>query len=202
MYLLTPIQHNADMATPLLTPDGYPRADIDVPQIRTTRARIIRLKNDYKWTMEKIERGLDEIHAQAAAFPDQEPQMEDKKDEIEHTIQKADETVNPEKIEVGRRRDVPFAKVNAVTAESPADDAGLKVGDVILLFGDVDYTNHENLTRVAKVVQDNEGREVKIKIRRQDTGSENAQMMTIDLVISPRHNWGGRGMLGCHLLPI
>ena len=38
-------------------------------------------------------------------------------------------------------------------AESPADKAGLKVGDAIYKFGNVDHTNHENLQNIVKVVK-------------------------------------------------
>lgn len=44
----------ADMDTPLLTLDGYPRNDIDVPEIRKCRAKIVRLRNDYKWISEEL----------------------------------------------------------------------------------------------------------------------------------------------------
>ena len=40
---------------------------------------------------------------------------------------------------------VPFAWISDVIANSPADDAGLKLGDAIYKFGDVTSTNHENL---------------------------------------------------------
>ena len=50
------------MNTGLTTFDGFPRADIDVAQIRTTRARIVRLKNDYKDVMAKLEVA---VHEQA-----------------------------------------------------------------------------------------------------------------------------------------
>jgi 26S proteasome regulatory subunit N4 len=51
----------------------------------------------------------------------------------------------------------PFAKVNSIVAGSPADQAGLKAGDDILLFGDVNWLNHEKLSKVAKTVQSHEG---------------------------------------------
>ncbi|KAL8993248.1 MAG: hypothetical protein Q9169_006486 [Polycauliona sp. 2 TL-2023] len=54
--------------------------------------------------------------------------------------------------------EAPFAKVNSVVAGSPADDAGLRAGDMIRRFGDVDWINHEKLSRVAETVQRNEGR--------------------------------------------
>ena len=39
-------KYNADMDTPLVTPDGFPRSDLDVVTIRLLRIRIIRLRND------------------------------------------------------------------------------------------------------------------------------------------------------------
>lgn len=53
--------------------------------------------------------------------------------------------------------DTPFAKVNRVEAGSPADDAGLKAGDRIRKFGHVNWINHEKLSKVAEVVQRNQG---------------------------------------------
>ena len=50
-----------------------------------------------------------------------------------------------------------FAKVNSVVTGSPADQAGLKAGDELRVFGDVNWLNHEKLARVARTVQRNEG---------------------------------------------
>lgn len=51
----------------------------------------------------------------------------------------------------------PFAKVNSVAPESPAEDAGLKPGDEIRSFGYVNRLNHDGLKKVAECVQGNEG---------------------------------------------
>jgi 26S proteasome non-ATPase regulatory subunit 9 len=51
----------------------------------------------------------------------------------------------------------PFAKVNSVVPGSPADQAGLKAGDTIRSFGNVNWINHERLSKVAQTVQQNEG---------------------------------------------
>ncbi len=51
----------------------------------------------------------------------------------------------------------PFAKVNSVVANSPADSAGLKAGDEIRNFGYVNKGNHDGLKKVAECVQGNEG---------------------------------------------
>lgn len=53
--------------------------------------------------------------------------------------------------------DTPFAKVNSVVPDSPADDAGLKAGDRIRRFGNVNWINHEKLSKVAETVQRNQG---------------------------------------------
>ena len=51
----------------------------------------------------------------------------------------------------------PFASVNSVVAGSPASEAGLRVGDQIILFGSANTTNQNKLSKVAAEVQDNEG---------------------------------------------
>jgi 26S proteasome non-ATPase regulatory subunit 9 len=53
--------------------------------------------------------------------------------------------------------ETPFARVNSVSSGSPADQAGLKAGDVIRSFGGVNWVNHERLTKIGEVVQQNEG---------------------------------------------
>lgn len=53
--------------------------------------------------------------------------------------------------------EIPFAKVNSIVASSPAEQAGLKAGDLIRNFGYVNRGNHDGLRRVAECVQGNEG---------------------------------------------
>ncbi|KAI4267781.1 MAG: hypothetical protein LQ337_008186 [Flavoplaca oasis] len=149
--------HGVNMNTSLTTFDGYPRDDIDVAQsllpkfmlakspvyqsvVRTTRARIIRLRNDYKRLMSRIEDGLHNHHAQARSLSTSQPAS------APHAP-----TTSASSLEA------PFAKVNSVVAGSPAEDAGLKAGDKIRRFGDVDWINHEKLSKVAETVQRNEG---------------------------------------------
>jgi 26S proteasome non-ATPase regulatory subunit 9 len=158
------------MNTGLTTFDGYPRDDIDIAQstsnrvlhhnptdpyvVRTTRARIIPLRNDYKALMAKIEAGL---HAHwesgGAATKDGAAQPSTASTGFSSTISsrprpEAEDSVLP---------DAPFAKVNSVINGSPADDAGLQAGDEILKFGLVNFMNHEKLSKVAYTVQQNQG---------------------------------------------
>lgn len=177
--------HGVHMNTGLTTFDGFPRSDIDVAQIRTTRARIIRLKNDYKDIMSRIEKGLHEHHARLA-------EQAQNPDAAGQAI--AASSAPPAALEA------PFAKVNSVVADSPAEAAGLKVGDTITKFGWVDWTNHERLSRVAEAVSQNEGIPLTVKVLRGSATGGPAEIVQMQL--TPRRNWGGRGLLGCHLLPL
>jgi 26S proteasome non-ATPase regulatory subunit 9 len=131
------------MNTSLTTFDGYPRADIDVAQIRTTRARIIRLKNDHKAVMAKLEIAVQEQFAAAKAAESETAAQQGPVQSTEGASSSS--TIEP-----------PFAKVNTVTPRSPAERAGLKPGDKVIRFGIANWTNHERLTKVAEVVQQNE----------------------------------------------
>ncbi|KAF4957596.1 hypothetical protein FSARC_11250 [Fusarium sarcochroum] len=176
--------HGVDMNTSLLTRDGFPRADIDVAQIRTTRARIIRLRNDYTALMTRIEKFLHE-HFASLDENDAAP------------IASSSNSLPPLPDSITTSLDPPFAKVNTVAAGSPAETAGLKAGDEIRSFGYVNRANHDNLRKVAECVQGNEGNNVFIKVSRAEGVAERQELR---LTLTPRKDWGGRGLLGCHIL--
>ncbi|KAJ3486866.1 hypothetical protein NLG97_g6528 [Lecanicillium saksenae] len=178
--------HGVDMDTPLLTRDGFPRSDIDVAQIRTTRARIIRLKNDYKEIMAKVEKFLHEHFANAGEATENAP-----------TATAGASGILPDS--ETQSLDPPFAKVNSVAASSPAEAAGLKAGDEIRNFGYVNRGNHDGLKKVAECVQGNEGSNIFIRVSRP---SGVASREELRLTLTPRRNWGGRGLLGCHITPL
>ncbi|KAF3056644.1 26S proteasome non-ATPase regulatory subunit 9 [Daldinia childiae] len=177
--------HGVNMETPLTTADGFPRADIDVAQIRTTRARIIRLKNDYKDLLNTLEKYLHEHFASIQDADDVAPGSANRTEMLGDSI--------PVTLEE------PFAKVNSVVAGSPADSAGLKPGDEIRNFGYVNRGNHDGLKRVAECVQGNEGQRILVKVTRR---IESNQKQELQLNLTPRRDWGGRGLLGCHILPL
>ncbi|EFQ97300.1 26S proteasome non-ATPase regulatory subunit 9 [Nannizzia gypsea CBS 118893] len=184
--------HGVDMNTSLLTDDGFPRADLDIAQIRTTRARIIRLRNDYKAVMLKVEEGL------AAYFSS----TKDKDTNISATPSTGPPAI-PQDVEGASAAqadtfDMPFAKVNSVADGSPASKAGLKTGDKVCNFGNITWANHENLTKIAAVVTNNVELPILVKVTRDLDG----EISPLTLRLTPSHNWGGRGLLGCHLVPL
>ncbi|KAJ9221373.1 hypothetical protein DTO021C3_3596 [Paecilomyces variotii] len=188
--------HGVNMNTGLTTFDGYPRDDIDIAQIRTTRARIIHLRNDHKDVMNRLEKGLHEhfanlqqAQAQAAAGATDAPSSASQ-------VAPADTTsTSPAGIV-----ETPFAKVNSVVSGSPAEQAGLKAGDTIRNFGGANWMNHERLSKVAQIVQQHEGIPLVVKaVRKAESGSGTTELT---LRLTPRRDWGGRGLLGCHLVPL
>lgn len=92
--------------------------------------------------MDRIEKGLHEHHAHLA----EQGLNNDSALEAAPTSTTSSTAVEP-----------PFAKVNSVVDGSPADTAGLKTGDTITKFGWLDWTNNNNLGRVAEAVSQNEG---------------------------------------------
>ena len=178
--------HGVNMNTTLTTFDGYPRDDVDVAQIRVTRARIIGLRNDWKSIMDKIEKGLHQ-------------QFEDMK---KNGTTEATPTPAAGPSTVGTSAEsapeTPFARLNSVEHGSPAHEAGLKAEDLIRSFGGANWMNHERLRKVGEVVQRNLGRPILVKVVR----GAGSQAQELQLRVTPRAGWGGRGTLGCHVVPI
>jgi len=185
--------HGVTMQTTLTTFDGYPRADIDVAQVRVTRARIIRLRNDWKDVMAAVERGLHAWHAANKNVPTQAQTQTPTPTPQESIVTQqasADPPAAPE---------APFARVNTVEPGSPANEAGLKVGDLIRRFGGAIWSNHERLRMVGEVVQQSQGRPILVRVQRKLEGQD---VRELELRVTPRVGWGGRGSLGCHILPL
>nr|XP_036585397.1 GTP-binding nuclear protein GSP1/Ran [Colletotrichum truncatum]KAF6795294.1 GTP-binding nuclear protein GSP1/Ran [Colletotrichum truncatum] len=163
--------HGVNMTSPLTTQDGFPRADIDVAQVRTTRARIIHLRNDYKDLMALVEKHLHEHFASLQENDEAQPSFSGSDDglPLEHTT--------PLLLQQ------PFAQVNSVVSGSPAESAGLRPQDEIRNFGYVNHSNHDGLKKVAECVQGSEGTTF---VKRHLTGEfEKKYMATLGVEVHP-----------------
>ncbi|KAI9473843.1 MAG: hypothetical protein EXX96DRAFT_320661 [Benjaminiella poitrasii] len=169
------------MDEPLVDASGFPRAEIDVHQIRNTRSLIHRLRNDHRNVMSNIESILHRIHDAKR----NEPTITTN---TTTTVDNHDPTPSNQSL-------VAFAIVNAVAPDSPAYTAGLRRNDRILKFGHVDATNHERLQALNTLVSQSENRAVSVAVMREDGNR-------FDFVVTPKSGWGGRGTLGCHILPL
>ncbi|KAF7768572.1 hypothetical protein Agabi119p4_7815 [Agaricus bisporus var. burnettii] len=166
--------NNIDMTTPLVDTEGFPRADINIYAVRRARVRIIELRNDLRDVMNEAGRFLEEVYAK----PEPDSSMDNQ--------------------EQGMQQDslVPFARVDGISPGSPAAEAGMQREDLILKFGNLVKSSFEppsSLTPLATLVSQNEDKHIIIRIRR--SGEQKY------LTLTPRQGWGGRGMLGCHIVP-
>ena len=93
----------------------------------------------------------------------------------------------------------PFCRVESVAPSSPADVAGLQVEDQILALGP-----HSSLTEVMDLVlstaADQGTIELRVWRRRSDNDNRNVPVELL-LQLKPRP-WSGRGLLGCHIVPV
>jgi 26S proteasome non-ATPase regulatory subunit 9 len=165
------------MSTPLVDADGFPRADIDIYAVRGARVRIIELRNDLARLTDEIGRALEGVYAPGMRASTTATGASEEGDEAG-----------------GEERGVPFAKVNGVLSGSPAAEAGLQMGDLVTRFGHLTHQAFASgLAPLAEFVAANENRIVTIQILREEESKT--------LNFTPRKGWGGRGLLGCHLVP-
>ncbi|CDO71418.1 hypothetical protein BN946_scf184909.g12 [Trametes cinnabarina] len=173
------LQSNAvTMDTPLVDSEGFPRDDIDIWAVRHARVRIIEMRNDHKSLMDKIMLALQEVYDPSAQTQD-EPASETLR------VDASDATILQ-----------PFAKVDGVAPGSPAASAGLLPEDLVLSFGPLTKSlfTGSSLQPLAELVAAQENQEVAVEVLR----SEDRR---VKLTFIPRRGWGGRGLLGCHIVP-
>ncbi|CAI7860527.1 unnamed protein product [Closterium sp. NIES-53] len=132
----------------LVDKEGFPRADIDIPRVRSDRHRLATLHVDHKQLTGQIESLLVEIHSQAKPR-EQKPA---KTDGPNSTLPSAIATApaaspaatstsaaapNADVTAAALPSSTPFAMVDEVTPGSPAEVDGVRLGDRLLRFGSV-----------------------------------------------------------------
>eukprot|EP01118_Nematostelium_gracile_P019204 TRINITY_DN8816_c0_g1_i1.p1 TRINITY_DN8816_c0_g1~~TRINITY_DN8816_c0_g1_i1.p1 ORF type:complete len:212 (-),score=58.02 TRINITY_DN8816_c0_g1_i1:25-639(-) len=163
----------------LVDADGFPLDDVNrVLSVRDARNKIARLQNDHKTIMKEIEHKMIDLHSTS-----RQSQPKSKLPVINNIQEDVviDETEKP------------VFLVDEVSNDSPAQHAGLLVGDKIISFGPVKDT----LKNVGELVQNSENRPISVRLHRTEDGNRKAKVVSI----TPK-KWNGRGLLGCHLVPI
>jgi 26S proteasome non-ATPase regulatory subunit 9 len=146
----------------LVDREGFPLPDIDHHRILMERQHASRLLNDRK----RVEFILDCL-----------TQTQYSKTETEHALYKDLEELHP------------FAIVDEVHQNSPAEKAGLCNADFMLKFG--------KATRISDVPNNIiEGTSVNVSVLRVDRTGRNI----LDFSITPGQ-WEGNGLVGAHLIP-
>lgn len=187
--------------TSLVDDEGFPRADIDVYDVRSKRHRLACIDTDYELLMKRIEELVKRIHEEARAAASVRPPSVATSTTQPSTAAAPAAVVGMEVEKEGAAAAAeaeaaglaPFALIDQVFQQSPAAEAGVKEGDLLLKFGSVDHGNHDGFRAVVGVVNDSVGRAVRVLVRRKEGA--------VALMLTP-HTWSGRGLLGCHLSPL
>jgi 26S proteasome non-ATPase regulatory subunit 9 len=101
-----------------------------------------------------------------------------------------------------------FARVESVALDSPAHQAGLKVHDEILALGELtlgsnpflklpDYVR--SIAAANEIMQVYVRRHTTVVEQTQDEREASSQLLFLQLQPRP---WNGRGLLGCHIVPV
>jgi len=95
----------------------------------------------------------------------------------------------------------PFAVIDDVASNSPAQEAGLQIGDQIVEFGSINHSNNKNLLALGELVPEAASNKtaVKITVLRQTDEMDDRIREFEELTLHPRP-WEGRGLLGCHIV--
>jgi 26S proteasome non-ATPase regulatory subunit 9 len=163
----------AGMDDPLVDEEGFPRADIDVYQVRHARHNIRTKSNDLKDLLKKIEAGLHNLHAQAREGVGLEQDIAS--------------------LSTGRENPTPFARVLVVCSDSPAETAGIKAGDLITGFGSVNSGNFTSLKSISEVVEHSKEQALTVTLIRDEAVHR--------LRLTPQ-TWSGQGLLGFKIRPL
>ncbi|KAH8273118.1 hypothetical protein KR018_004845 [Drosophila ironensis] len=172
------------MTGPLVDEEGFPRNDIDIYQVRQARQTIICLQNDHKELMDQIQNLLNQYHSEIATT---DPELVNRASALDlDDRESAGAIVNsPAPVH-------PIAVVNLISPSSPAEAAGLRVGDGIVSFGSINGHNFKgDLGQIGQLVRNMQNHNVALKVKRDG--------VLLDLMLVPK-TWAGRGLLGCNIV--
>ncbi|CAH8496184.1 unnamed protein product [Schistosoma turkestanicum] len=177
---------NVGLDTPLIDDEGYPRSDIDVALIRITRNNIRCLNTDHKEIMLELETLLHEIHEYARQNPSKNI-LNDRQIYSSENKQTEDQSS-----QIAKKC---FLKIDQISSDSIAEQAGLKVGDRIVQFGSVCAENFTSLQDISTVFRNTSpGNCIHMSIVR---GDDINNVLSISL-LKPT----GTVSLGMHIVPV
>ncbi|WWC62072.1 uncharacterized protein I303_104662 [Kwoniella dejecticola CBS 10117] len=189
--------HGATLQTQLVDNEGYPRGDIDIYAIRHARSSLVRLQNDRQTVSDLLATALQN----AFSIPSNSSSDSDSSNILPNgNSSSTASSTDPNQINgvstTPEWPEKPIARVNTVAASSPASQAGLQTNDMIYDFAGVTHTSQGGIQAIGTVVSRSEGESLRLLVLR--GGGE--ERITLSLI--PRTGWGGRGSLGCHILPV
>ncbi|CAJ1406959.1 unnamed protein product [Effrenium voratum] len=176
---------------PLVDEEGFPRGDIDLYAVRQARHKYAVAQTDHMEVMKKIEQAITAIHASTKVHVPREGPADAKMEEDE-PIPSADNVLLQVKLTA------PFATIDEVSDGSPAQTAGLRIGDQICRFGPVSLQDTGDLSACFNAIRELVPRSVGTAINVTVLRGEPPARTELELV---PQQWAGRGLLGCHMDP-
>ena len=213
----------AQLGQPLVDSEGFPRADVDVHGARIARQSLAQLQTDHVSTMKEIEKAMYALHAEAKRNKQAAQQSAPSSSAAPSTAarpvtndrilpvpsqQEYKQPQQPAIVDSAASASVPrptaatppalspldaFFLVDQVFEDSPAQSAGLRIGDKVVQFGSIVKSNNSK-DAMRAVVSNSVGRGVRVVVYRVGEG-----MVTLQLI---PQRWSGQGLLGCHLADI
>lgn len=181
----------------LIDNEGFPIANIDHYSITTARNKLACKQNDLKQLMERIEKDMSQYftqHKQQNA--NKKEQKTDETEPIAIPVPSEDPKENTSDKASNITKE-PFAIINMVMPNSPAEEAGLKEGDGIVYFDNILFkgVSVNPLQAIAKIANEKVNKSIPIDIVRKN----DINMIEIKHLILIPHQWSGNGILGCKL---
>ena len=183
----------------LLDRSGFPKAGLDFISIKTARHELICKENDLKHLMEIIERKMMAYFGDLSNNKNENNSKEDeeRKEYSNENEERNTETFSEEQKLHNTKIDLKesFAKIVKIEKGSPADEAGLMIGDEILTFNKILYkgVSHDPLIILSEIAKNKIGEQIPISLVRKNN-ENNLVFLNINIV---PHIWNGRGILGC-----
>lgn len=195
----------------LVDSEGFPRSDVDIYAIRRARNRIAILNTDYSNVMKEIEEKLFDIHSKEKIYV---PVEKTEKDSGSGALLE--------------EQGYPFGFIDSVLEGSPAFQCGIRMGDIVLGFGDLksesELSSQEEskhlITQLSSIVLKNLDKVIKVTVLRSNNRPSEDLMSELSSYINksdlsykhlnleefekktldlvPR-KWDGPGYLGCHI---
>ena len=184
----------AGIKTALVDREGFPRADIDIMNVKTQRNRLAVVNTDHKEVMKKIEAELAQMHSLSG-----NESVGEKEQQQQQQQQQASRGLAPAPTAIPGSGKA-FAIVDEILPGSPAALAGLQDGDQLVGFGTIRFETIDNINCIPALIGANVNKPVPVEVKRRGADPA-AAADTLHLTLLPRP-WGGRGLLGCHLTPI
>jgi len=149
------------------------------------------LENDLRELLKEIEEQLHVLHGADESSSDATNGHENGHGSMS-IDEEPIETGNAEQPAPHRTSNVPFLKIDEIVPGSPASNAGLINGDLVVQFGSLCHSNFTQMQQVAEIVQNSVGRPIRLTVFR--------ERRAVRVSLTPKR-WQGQGLLGCKATP-